>query len=286
MALKRNEKSAEVVKLQQALIELGYELPRWGVDGSLGRETLGALARFLAAHNKTFDQDAETVSDEELAFVYSLQSVLKQEIPPPVQADKFFDMRVQAGNTNDYGERAWSEVTGVCLHQTACVLGETPGRWASIGAHIGITRSGKVILLHDFNRLIVHGNGWNTQCVGIEMDGMYAGIEGDLSTFWQPSGGPIRQPQSPTPELIEAATATVRWIKAVVESHGGNLNALVAHRQASNMRQSDPGSALWKAVALPLLEELHLTDGGVGFKLGTGSPIPQEWDPRCNGIRY
>src|SRR5687768_5923428 len=109
MALKRNDKSAEVMKLQQALIELGYELPRWGVDGSLGRETLGALARFLAAHSKTFDQDAETVSDEELAFVYSLQSVLKQEIPPPVQADKFFDMRVQAGNMNDYGERAWSE---------------------------------------------------------------------------------------------------------------------------------------------------------------------------------
>ena len=82
------------------------------------------------------------------------------------------------------GSRPWSKVTGICLHQTACVLGERPERWDTVGAHIGITRSGKVIWLHDFNRIVAHGNGWNAGTVGIEIDGLYAGVEGDASTVW------------------------------------------------------------------------------------------------------
>jgi hypothetical protein len=78
----------------------------------------------------------------------------------------------------------------------------------------------------------------------------------------------------------------VRWIKDVVEGHGGKLELLVAHRQSSGERQADPGSALWKGVALPLHAELGLTDGGIGFKLDTGLGIPESWDPRCKGIRY
>ena len=286
MTLEKNQQGPEVVKLQQTLLALGYPLPRWGADGSFGRETRAALARLFAEHGRAFDADAGAVSDEELAFVYSLQRSLGRDIPLPVPPERFFDLRVQAGLAHDYGLRPWSKVTGVCLHQTACVLGEKPERWATVGAHLGITRGGKVIFLHDFDRLIVHGNGWNTECVGIELDGMYAGIEGDLRTFWQPAGQPKLQPQSPTPDLVEAAKATIHWIKAVVESHGGDLKALVAHRQASKERQSDPGSALWQQVAIPLHEELALTDGGIGFKLGTGYPIPESWDARCKGISY
>lgn len=286
MALEKNQHGPEVVKLQQTLAALGYSLPRWGVDGWLGRESLAAITQLFAEHGRPFDADTGAVSDEELAFIYDLQRSLAQAIPLPVPPDRFFDLRAQAGLAHDYGLRPWSKVTGVCLHQTACVLGEQPERWTTVGAHLGITRGGKVIFLHDFDRLIVHGNGWNTECVGIELDGMYAGIEGDLCTFWQPPGQPRRPPQAPTPELVEAAKATIRWIKAVVESHGGALNALVAHRQASQERQSDPGSALWQQVAVPLHEELALTDGGVGFKLGTGYPIPESWDARCKGISY
>jgi len=285
MALGKKEHGPEVVKLQQALLELGYELPRWGADGWLGDETLAALVRLFAAYGKTFDEDAGTVSDEELAFVYDLQRSRKQESRLDLPAGRFFDMRQRAGVNHDYGPRPWSKVTGVCLHQTACVFGEQPERWASVGAHIGITRGGKVILLHDFNRLVVHGNGWNTECVGIEMEGMYAGIEGDRRTFWQPPGGK-QDPQTPTPELVEATKAAIRWIKALVESHGGKLRVLVAHRQASKDRQSDPGSALWNAVAVPLHGELGLSDGGVGFKLGTGFAIPEAWDARCKGVPY
>lgn len=205
----------------------------------------------------------------------------------PVRPPTLIDLRAEAADSDrGYDRRRWSKVTGICLHQTACVLGERALRWQNVGAHIGVTRGGKVIWLHDFTKLVIHGHGWNAQTVGIEMDGTYAGVEGDLRTFWRPKDDPDRKPQSPTPELLESTRATIRWIVDTVAANGGRVKVLVAHRQSSNQRDSDPGSAIWQAVALPLHKELGLTDGGPGFKIGTGSPIPVEWDPSRTKWRY
>jgi hypothetical protein len=280
--LKRGDKGPEVVKLQKTIQELGYSLPRWGADGDLGTETLGALALLLQAHGKHFDDDDNTVTAKELEFVYKLAS--KEESLPEV--DQFFDLREESDKKYIMGRRSWKDVTGICLHQTACVLGEKPSRWATIGAHNGVTRGGKVIWMHDHDLVIVHGNGWNAQTVGIELDGTYAGVEGDIRTFWRPADEPNLQPQSPTEALVKSAQATIRWIVDEVARHGGKIKVLVAHRQASKDRQSDPGSAIWQQVALPLHKELGLTDGGVGFKIGSGYPIPESWDPRCKNQKY
>jgi hypothetical protein len=197
------------------------------------------------------------------------------------------DLRTQASQKHDYGKRAWTAVTGICLHQTACLLGERPARWETVGAHLGVTRGGRVIWLHDFDRLVVHGNGWNTQTVGIEIDGLYAGLEGDPRTVWDDPSTPNRERGMVlTAEAIDATTTAIRWICSEVARRGGAIKALVAHRQASEDRRNDPGSAIWKAVALPLQAELELSDGGVGFKLGSGRPIPEAWDPRCIGVKY
>lgn len=149
-----------------------------------------------------------------------------------------------------------------------------------------MTREGRVIWIHDFDQLVVHGNGFNTTTIGIEMDGMYAGVEGDERTFWRPKNEPNRQPQSPTNELVEAAKAAIRWIRDEVARHGARLELLVAHRQSSKDRQADPGSALWQRVAMPLHEELGLSDGGAGYKLGNGLPIPERWDASRHGVAY
>jgi hypothetical protein len=215
---------------------------------------------------------------------------MDEETSEPVKAvrppSQLVDRRAHASKKHDYGQRDWSKVTGICLHQTACVLGERAGRWDTVGCHIGVTRGGQAIWLHDFDRLIVHGNGWNTQTVGIEIDGMYEGVEGDDSTFWRPKEEPNRQPQRLTSEAAETARQVVRWICETVAANGGKVRALVAHRQASENRRSDPGSQIWQEVALPLHTELGLSDGGRGFKLGTGYPIPESWDPAKRGIKY
>ncbi len=200
---------------------------------------------------------------------------------------QFYDRRNEAEKTHDYGSREWSKVTGICLHQTACLLGERPSRWDTVGCHVGVTREGKVIWLHDFNRLIVHGNGWNTQTVGIEIDGLYAGVEGDPKTVWDDPNTPTKETGMVlTQEAIEATQQAIRFIADEIAKHGGKLKAIVAHRQASANRRADPGSAIWKAIALPMAEELNTSDGGPGFKLGKGYVIPESWDPSRKGYKY
>lgn len=197
-----------------------------------------------------------------------------------------YDRRKNAAQDKVGSKRDWSKVTGICLHQTACMLGERPERWDTVGAHVGVTRSGKVIWMHDFNKVVWHGNAWNKQTVGIEIDGLYAGIEGDPRTVWDDPSTPSKeQGMLLRPIAVEAAKQTIRWICAEVARNGGKIKALVAHRQSSLNRRNDPGSAIWQAVALPMHAELGLSDGGTGFHIG-GYPIPEAWDPTKKGIKY
>ena len=296
--MRRGDHGPLVRQVQADLAQLGYALPRstrpdGTLDGDCGLETLGIAALWLAANAGVAPVDGNSceLTDDELLAISSAATALRNghaqtvgtQGPPGTM---YVDRRSSAAQTHFYGNRSWGQVRGITLHQTACVLGETPKRWDTVGCHVGITRTGQVIQLHDFTKLIVHGHGWNTQCVGIEMDGEYAGIEGDIRTFWRPPDEPNRLPQTPTTALIEAAKATIRWIVAEVARNGGKLTKLVAHRQASSERESDPGSALWRAVALPMHAELGLDDGGVGFTIGDGLPVPAEWDERCSGIPY
>lgn len=88
-----------------------------------------------------------------------------------------------------YGrKRDPSEVTGVMLHHTACRLGEDPARWKRVNAHIGITFGGKVIIMHDLERVIYHGgNRVSPWTIGIEIDGNHLGFSD--GRYWK--GNPL-----------------------------------------------------------------------------------------------
>ena len=172
--------------------------------------------------------------------------------------------------------RPWAQVHGIVLHQAAVDLGERPARYETLAAHFGVTRAGLVVHCHDIDDMVVHANGFNQQCVGIEFSGMYAGVEGVLSTFWKPH--PDAKPQKFTREAAESGKQLVRWICSEVARNGGQVRSLVSHRQASSQRRSDPGSEIWQQVALPMMEELGLSDGGSGFKIDDGRANPVEWD--------
>jgi hypothetical protein len=174
-----------------------------------------------------------------------------------------------------HGVRDWASIDSVVLHQTACDLGERPGRWDSLRAQVGVTRGGQVFQVYPLDTLVYHGNSFNKRSVGVELSGSYEGIEGQRATWWQPEG--VKDPQRPTPELIEAARRAVRWIVAEVGARGGKVRYCFSHRQSSDTRQSDPGSAIWQAVGLWAQSELGLSDGGPGFRVGDGRPIPEAW---------
>lgn len=269
---------------------LGYGLPRYGEDGDLGDETLNALS-LLLDQTQFKDADRDVVTDAELTYVARLASAKDAELPP-VDLKKWFDLRQLSNRNVDRGPRPWSEITGITLHQTACFLAENSTRMLNVGAHFVTGRAGQVWWLHEENRIVWHGNGWNRQCVGIEMNGLYAGIQGNPKTVWNdPSTARKEVAMDPTPELIEASCATVEWICQRVEIHGGKVRFLVAHRQSSKDRPNDPGSLLWQEVGIKMAKKLNLTDGGPitkdwPGKIGDGYPIPEEWDPSRKGVRY
>lgn len=281
--MKAGSSGPEVIKLQEQLIALGYPLPRWGADGELGSETIDAVNELLADHWKSPNEDKATVTPSELAFINTLSETRRKT---PLRPTGLHDLRQTADRRKVIRRRTWKEVTGITLHQTACVLGERTARWNGAGCHIGVTREGKVIWLHDFDYAVVHGNGFNGSTVGIELDGHYAGIDGDMKTYWRPKDAPGRMPQTPTNELIVAAMDVIRWICEEVSVHGGRVTQLLAHRQSSKDRQSDPGSALWQKVALPMMSTLSLSSGGKDYKIGSGAPIPEAWDQRCKNVKY
>ena len=125
--------------------------------------------------------------------------------------------------------------------------------------------------------VIYHGHSFNSKDVGIEIDGHFAGVEGNIRTYWRPKSMPNRQPMSVSEAQIKATLAVIKWIIDTVAEHGGKVEFIHAHRQSSKMRTSDPGSKVWQRIAMEAKKQFGLVDGGPTFKLG-GFPVPKEWD--------
>jgi N-acetyl-anhydromuramyl-L-alanine amidase AmpD len=285
--VKLGSTGSDVTLLQQKLNLLGSKLT---VDGDFGAKTHDAVIGFQHAKGLVTDG---IVGPNTWAALDAAIAALDPANPPPVSpipGVEFYDRRKYAKQAHG-SEGQWpvtdrpiASVTGVCLHQTACMLGERPERYDSVGAHFAVTRGGKVIWMHDLDRKVAHGNGWNNGTVGIEIDGLYAGVEGDPSTVWDdPSTPSHEQGMALMAVTVSASLALVRWIK---QQLGPQMNVIVAHRQSSSSRRNDPGSAIWQSIALRLHTELNCSDGGIGFKLDGGYAIPESWDGRCKGIKY
>lgn len=284
--LKRGDKGPDVVALQDKLIQLGYPLPRWGADGDLGQETIDAFALFMHAHGAEADINPDRFEDEELAMI---DRALAAEHVPGSYGFDYVDLRTQSNRKNDHGPRSWKEITAIVLHQTACELAQNPTRMLNVGAHYvvaGLNSGRTVYHLHDEDRVIWHANAFNQRAVGIEVNGLYAGEEGNLATVWDDPSTKKRETPSRWSETTVPVTMDLcRSICERVRAHGGRVKFILPHRQASKDRENDPGSRLWKEVGVELQRELGLSDGGIGFTAG-GFPIPEIWDARCKGIHY
>ena len=272
--LTHGSKGPAVAQLQQQLIALNYPLPRYGADGDLGNETLNAVARFLTDHAGGYvDADPDSVSDEERALIQQVYD--KTSWPIPVPGKPFYDLRRESDSRNIHGRRQWIDITGITFHQCAVDFGaEKPARWDTLSAHVGSNREGAVMWVHEFEHIVWHGNELNHATVGIEFEGLYAGI---LSQ-------PGDRTEHPTPAMVESGKQTVRWIVATVAAHGGCVRNLYAHRQTAQSRRGDPGEEIWKLIAIPMIEELGLTDGGPAFKIDNGRVICNEWNPDYPGV--
>ena len=292
MTLKIGDHGQGVLDVQRALLELGEHLPRWGDDGDFGTETLAAaeslfLKHALRAHG---DPSPLQLDDGELALVFSLRD--QHRAQPEYPLTDVVDRRAFAGHTGDYGPRTWANVKGWCLHQTACTLSASHdiARCDRVTAHWVVYPDGRKFKLHDIDRIVAHGNGWNNQTIGIEIDGLFAGIEGDPKTVWDDPSTPWHETAgSVTVAQVEAVKQIIRADHAEILRHCGKPTVIVAHRQSSGTRPNDPGSKVWQQIAMPMIAALGLDDGGPGFAIkdkAGGLPIPVEWDSTRTGFHY
>lgn len=171
--------------------------------------------------------------------------------------------------------RAWSRITGIVLHQTG-VHGFPARAWPRVTAHVGVDTDGKVWWIHPLQAHLWASHGFNATTVAIEVAGNYRREEGRLHSFWAKGGGP----DALTPAAVEGIRRAIQFIIAEVERHGGRIAYVHAHRQASKTRPACPGEAIWRAGGVWAQETLGLSDGGDGYTIGDGLPIPRAWDER------
>jgi hypothetical protein len=299
--VKRGDIGERVERLQVALEELGHDLPRYGCDGEAGGETFAAAGEFCRAHRlPVYEEELPTLLLEVVtAFAALLRHAPAGSLTtssPTWPGAWLVDYRDQ--HRDRWGrQRAWEDVTGITLHQTACHFSSADAldRVAKIRAHAVILRNGSGVLNAPLNRVMYHGHAFNAHDVGLEIDGYYAGVEGDLGTFWKPKSRPDRKPMGASEEQIDNARAFCRWVVETVAARGGEVRYVHAHRQTHAGKPSDPGELIWKGIGLWCQEELGLSDGGPGFYVphdrhkkagplsssaGPGRPIPTEWDDR------
>lgn len=277
----------DVKRVQVALLAEGEALPRWGADSDLGDETLQAFTNW---HEDFFSSCLDFVDlgylPEHLVRALLDRFATKQERLFEEFGSYVRDVRKEAWAGAVKGVSPIERIDTVCLHQMACRDSDWQGweRWRKLAIHWVITcgDAAKAYWLHEMDSYLYHGHGWNKRSVGLEIEGWFSGIGVNPRYLWKPKGS-NRTPMTPTKEQVEAACAAIRYTVRKIEEMGGKIKYIGAHRQSYATKESDPGGLLWQLVAIPMMEELGLSEAPT---LPKGSPIPEDWDPRNKSVPY
>jgi hypothetical protein len=173
-------------------------------------------------------------------------------------------------------------ITGVGIHQTACVFGPSSDRAKAhrralnIPAHVTAFRDGVFVAAAPLEWFLYHGNALNSFSLGLECEGNYSGLLSKPSAVW--SG----KPSALTDEAIETFRQALKWLVDNGRAAGMPIEFIWGHRQSNGKKPSDPGEGIWKHVVLDYgIPVLGLkTQPGKVWR--NGKTIPPEWDP--NGV--
>ena len=170
------------------------------------------------------------------------------------------------------------DITGIVVHQTACVFGPSADREKAyrralgIPAHAVAFRDGVVALPAPLDWYLYHGNELNGRTLGLEIEGIYPG---------RPNG-PVWGKNPPTPlDALAVETACAALARLVEEGRalGMPLEWVYAHRQSNGQKPSDPGFEIWRDVVLGYAVPKLGLKTRVREIVGDGKPIPTVWDP-------
>ena len=178
------------------------------------------------------------------------------------------DLTAQADKSVRKGARDPKKVKALVLHQMACCFKRKDPlkSYLSLKAHFAILPDGKILQMHPVTELIWASNGFNSGSVAVEFAGNFPDIKGK---WWQ--GDKFGRDRA-TAAQIDAGRRLIRYLVSTI-----GLRTVLAHRQSSSQRENDPGPDIWYHVGQWAVDNLGLEDGGPGFKVDDGNPIPDSW---------
>ena len=178
------------------------------------------------------------------------------------------DLTAQSDKSVRKGPRDMKKVKALVLHQMACCFQrKDPLKgYLRLKAHFAILPDGRILQIHPVNELLWASNGFNSGSVAVEFAGNFPSTRG---TWWQ---GEKYGRNRVTPAQIEAGRRLIRNLIGTI-----GLTTVLAHRQSSATRENDPGPDIWSQVGQWAVDQLGMKDGGPGFKVGGGNPIPDLW---------
>ena len=214
--------------------------------------------------------DSEPSSHEYEAFLGNLWDTVGNKVGGAVGAvtDRFRieDRTHLTPKSKRIRTRDPKTVYALVLHQMAFSRGSDPGKYDKVGAHYAILPDGKTLQLHPVSAYLYASNGFNKGSVAVEFAGNFPNTKGKC---WQSAKFGCH---TLTQAQIDAGRYLVRHLIRTV-----GLTHILAHRQSSGTRENDPGPDIWRQVGQWGVDTLGLKDGGPGFKVGSGNPIPEAW---------
>ena len=215
----------------------------------------------------------------------------EQKNPPPTKLVQGKPTNIVKLAAKKVVERDPRIVTGIGIHQTACVFGPSGDidrrnrRALNVPCHALAFRDGTFVTAFPMNWYVYHGNALNEFTYGLECEGQYPGLPDDPTT-------PKREDEQttwggdPTPLddlAIETFRAALKHLYEEGLKLGSPLQYVWAHRQANGVKVSDPGYGIWKHVVLDYaVAKLGLKTQPEKF-WRDGKPVPPQWDPKGVG---
>jgi len=181
---------------------------------------------------------------------------------------RIIDLTATADKTLRKGTREPKKVYALVLHQMACCFKpkDPLKRFLSLNAHFAILADGRILQLHPASALLWASNGFNAGSVAVEFAGNFPSTAGK---WWE---GAKFGTDHVTKEQLEAGRYLVDYLKRTI-----GITHVLAHRQSSPTRENDPGPDIWYHVGQWAIENRGMKDGGPGFKVTQGNPIPDSW---------
>ena len=189
---------------------------------------------------------------------------------------RIIDLTAKANKSRRLRIRPPEKVHALVLHQMACCykVKDPLTRFLNMAPHFAILPDGRILQLHPLQAYTAASNGFNAGSVAVEFAGNFPNTKGkwwmskDLKTDAQRKANQNQV----TPQQIESGRYLVQYLKRTM-----GLKTILAHRQSSGTRENDPGPDIWYNVGQWAVDNLGLSDGGPGFKVGTGNPLPDLW---------